>query len=144
MGRRAWTAPERRWLLSIWDTILPGGAVEALPLTVWEAGLEAYHADLVRHAPLDIGLGLRATTWLIMVMPWVVLGRPAWFAALERSDREQVIERLARSRWFLLRELPELHKLMATMGYCAQPSVQRAVGVPYADADAPSWAQEGA
>ena len=139
--RRAWTGLERRWLLAIWDAILSGDESDAEPLDVRAAGLEGYHADLVRSTPWDIGLGLRATTWLLMLAPLVTLKRPAWFAALDRPTRARVLERLSASRWFLLRELPELHKLIATMGYCALPEVQRAVGVPCPEAGRPSWSR---
>lgn len=131
---------ERRWLVTIFDAIYPGGATPALPVGAGDVGLERFVDDLFVHTPFQPALGIRLATWVVLLCPLFVIGRPATFVGLSREDRERVLIRLSESSLWFIRELPALLKMVGALGYCALPAVQRQVGIPLLAAD-PSWAR---
>jgi len=131
---------ERRWLVTIFDAIYPGGATDALPAGAGDVGLERFVDDVFDHAPFQPALGIRLATWVILLCPLFVIGRARTFVGLSREDREQVLHKLGSSRVWALRELPALLKMVGALGYCALPAVQRQIGIPLLAAD-PSWAR---
>jgi hypothetical protein len=129
---------ERRWLVAIFDAIYPGAAVDTMPIGAGEAQLEPFVDDLFVHVPFQPALGIRIATWVILLCPLFVIGRPRTFVGLDQDDRERVLTRLAESRLWFVRELPALLKMVGALGYCALPAVQRQVGIPLVAAE-PSW-----
>lgn len=135
----SWFTFERRWLLTLFDAVLPGGAHPAFPRTVEEAGVDRFVTDLVQHAPPPANLGLRVATWALTFAPLWRWGRPRTMGRLERDEQVQLFEALHRSRLHLVRELPMLVKTFAVMGYGSLADVQRNVGVPLPAGDRVSW-----
>jgi hypothetical protein len=134
---------ERRWLLLIFAAILPASDDPRFPQGALELGAERYLASLLRAAPGDFALGLRACTWLVMFAPPFLLGRWCTFARLTTAERAELLERLARSDVYLIRELPMLFKTALCLGVCGLPAVQRRIGIHPVDSSAPDWAQGG-
>src|ERR1700757_3647747 len=92
---------ERRWLVRIFETILPSGA--GLDRGAADVPMGRFVDDFAAHAPLATLIGLRAALWLVMLAPLLWLRwRP--FLGLRDADRVQVLERLRRSDLYLVRE----------------------------------------
>jgi len=132
---------ERRWLLRIFDAIYPAGTVDGLRLGASDVPLEGLLEDMVKRAPFDFVLGLRAGAWVVTLFGPLLAGRLRSFAGLSVTERGEVLESLAHSRLYLLREIPMLLKMVASLGYLGVPSVQRELGLPSVDADPPEWAR---
>jgi hypothetical protein len=132
---------ERRWLLLIFEAILPGSDDPRFPQGAIELGAARYTDSLLRTAPSDFVLGLRLCTWLIMFAPPLLLRRCCTFAGLTAAERAELLERLTRSELYLLRELPMLFKTALCLGVCGLPEVQRRIGIQPVDASAPDWAR---
>ena len=132
---------ERRWLLRIFDAIYPAGTVDGLRLGASDVPLEGLLEDMVKRAPFDFVLGLRAGAWVVTLFGPLLAGRLRSFAGLSVTERGEVLESLAHSRLYLLREIPMLMKMVASLGYLGVPSVQRELGLPSVDADPPEWAR---
>ena len=71
----------------------------------------------------------------------LLAGRLRSFAGLSVTERGEVLESLAHSRLYLLREIPMLLKMVASLGYLGVPQVQRELGVPSVDREPPEWAR---
>jgi hypothetical protein len=137
------TRLEHEVLLAVFETILPSGASAGGPLGASDAPMACYVDDLLRHAPAHFGWGLRACTWLVWLCPLLVLGRARTFLGLSRTDRARLLDRLAESPVYLIRELPLLFKTVACLGFCGLPAVQRGLGIPLVHDVTPDWACKG-
>jgi hypothetical protein len=131
---------ERRWLLLVFETILPASDDPRFPQGALELGAGRYLDSLVRTAPSDFVLGLRLCTWLLMFAPLFMLRRLCTFAGLSAAQRTELLERFARSDVYLIRELPMLFKTAACLGVCGLPEVQRRIGIHPVDPTPPDWA----
>jgi hypothetical protein len=123
---------ERRWLGSILEDLVPGAA--RIPIS-------RFVDDLLAHAPREFLLGLRLCTWLLMLCPAFVLGRLASYRGLAAEERLRVHARLRESRFYLLRELPLLFKMVGCLAYCGLPEVQAQLGISPRDPEPPEWAR---
>ena len=133
---------ERRWLLSIFETVAPAGAVEGSTGAV-RAPMDAFLDDLIRNAPTHFLLGIRACLWMLMLAPIFVFRRPRTFLGLDMGDRLRLLERLGRSSVYVVREMPLLFKTVACLGLCGLPDVQSRVGIQPTDTTPPAWARRG-
>jgi hypothetical protein len=131
---------ERRWLLLVFETILPASDDPRFPQGALELGAGRYLDSLLRTAPSDFALGLRLCTWLLMFAPLFVLRRLRTFESLSAAERAELLERFTRSDVYLIRELPMLFKTAACLGVCGLPEVQRRIGIHPVDATPPDWA----
>lgn len=136
---------ERRWLLRVFETILPAGekgAAGAAPvLGAPDVPMGGFVDDLLTHAPLLSVVGLRAALWMVMLAPPVVLRRACSFLGLATSERIRLLDSLGRSRLYIVRESALLLKIMACLGFCGLAPVQQRVGIHPVDAIPPSWAR---
>lgn len=128
---------ERRWLLTILAAIYPSGADERLPVGVTDVPARSFVDELWQHAPGETLLGVRLATWVLTFAPLWTLGRPTTFARLGDADRVRVLERVASSRVYALRELAEMLKMLGAFPYAGHEAVQRAIGMP--PAPQPKW-----
>jgi hypothetical protein len=135
----SWFTFERRWLLAIFAAMLPAQPAGPLTKGVDDVPLDRFLEDFLPGAPAQVRLGLRAATWLITFAPLWATFRPRIFPWLPSAEGAALLGRLSRSRIHLIRELPELLKLVVTMGYFALPEAQRALGADTPDALAPDW-----
>ncbi len=132
---------ERRWLVEVFQTILPSRADPQLSLGAADLPIDRFIDDLTMHAPRRLVLGLRLALWVVVFSPLVLSRRLRTFFGLGRADRVALLDRLRQSRWYLLRELPVLLKSVACLGYCGHPAVQAQIGIRPIDERPPSWAQ---
>jgi hypothetical protein len=132
---------ERRWMRTVFDTILPAGVDERLPLGAANVPFPRLVDELFRYAPGQFLLGLRAALWVAYLSPLLWTLRTLGGLAPERRVRH--LERLAGSRVYFLREIPMLLKMVACLAYGAVPEVQSRVGLPPADEPPPAWLEPG-
>ena len=132
---------ERRWLLRIFDAVYPGQTPDGPGLGAADVPLEGLIAELEQHAPFDFMVGVRAATWVVTLLGPPLVGRAARFGALTVEQRGAVLEELAHSRLYVLREIPMLLKMVASLGYVGMPEVQRELGLAAVDSQPPSWAR---
>ena len=132
---------EKRWLLAIFETVVPSGANERLPVGARDAPMDRFVDDLLAHAPAHFSLGLRACIWVLSLSPLFVLGRFGTFASLEPVERIALLKRFSESPNYVIREMPLLFKTVACLGFCGLPDVQSRLGIHPVDATAPEWAR---
>lgn len=133
----ALTQAERRWMLVLFDAILPARPGSRLALGAKDVPSDVLVADLYRAAPGHFTLGLRAAIWLAYWSP--VVRRLRSFGRLSREERVRHLKWLAGSRFYLLREAPTLLKMVATLAFGALPEVQTRIGLPPANEEPPEW-----
>lgn len=130
---------EQRWFAEIFAAILPSNA-DALP-GADTLPMASYAADLVASAPARTAFGFRAAAWIIVLLGALLSGRLRPFLTLPRDEQAAVLSSLARSPVYLIRELPTLMKVLATMGWAGVPDIQRQLGVTRVDTTPPHWAR---
>ena len=134
---------ERRWLVRVFEELLPGGADERLPVGAAGMPMGRFVDDLFAHAPLEFTVALRLCLWVVVLGPIFVGGRFRTFFRISPSERMMVLERLSASAVYLVREAPILLKTIACLGFCGLPAVQQSVGIHPTDASPPAWASRG-
>src|SRR4051812_48368100 len=115
---------ERRWFAVVFDTILPSGVSDRLPLGARDVPLDRFVDDLFASAPTRMLAGFRLALWVAWLAPLFVLRRARLFGGLSRGERLAVLERLRRSDVYAIRELPNLLKTAACLGWAGMPEVQ--------------------
>jgi hypothetical protein len=91
--------------------------------------IAAFLDRYLRRVPFRAALGLRAVVWGITWMPFVFVGVPLPADALSPATRARYLERWTHSKSYFLREGFYLLKAIALMGWGAQDSVRRRLGV---------------
>lgn len=135
---------ERRWLLSVFDAIMPAHASPTLPLGAKDLPLDRFVDDLTRISPMQFRLGLRATIWLIALSPWFVLRRATTVSGLSQAERVVLLDRLAVNDIYLVRELPMMLKMLVGLGYCGLPQIQETFEASPRDHWAAEWVGDAA
>ncbi len=130
---------ERRWLLSVFDAIMPANASPQLPWGARDLPLERFVDDLTQISPKQFRLGLRATIWLIALSPWFVLRRATTVSGLSQAERVVLLDRLGESESYVVRELPMMLKMVVGLGYCGLPETQDAFHVVPRDPTPADW-----
>lgn len=133
---------ELRWAERIFDAVFPAGVEGGLAKGARDFPLRGLLVDVSRCAPRDFVFGLRAGIWLVTLAGPLLVGRLRRFGALSIDERAAVLQAMTESRFYLVREIPMLLKMVAGLGYAAFPEVQRAAGLETVDATPPAWAEE--
>jgi hypothetical protein len=68
--------------------------------------------------------------WILTWSPLPLLGKVRSFGGLSAEDRDTLLTRAANSRWYALRQLTDLLKLMACFAYFQHQQVRETLGVP--------------
>jgi hypothetical protein len=137
-----WWSFERRWLACLWASILPSGTPGGLTLGAPDVPLDRFLDELTLHAPRRVAWGARLAVWLLTLSPLFILGRAALFPSLDEEERLALLERLARSDVYLVRELPTLFKMLGALGFAGLPRVHEALGMPDQGTRPPPWLGE--
>jgi hypothetical protein len=128
---------ERRWLRAICEAMLPSGVRQDLPGAA-DVPVERFFDEFTTTVPFDAAIGVRAFTWLLTFAP--VFWKLRTFGSLRPADQVRMLEAMEGSRFYVVREIPGLIKLVACLAWASQPPVQRALGVPRPDDRPPPWA----
>lgn len=122
---------ERKWLVQIFSIILPRS--NSFPIGAQDAPMNLFLDDLISRAPKSFGLGLRFALFAAVFYPlWASL-RPRTLFALSGEEQVQALEQMARSRFYIVRELPMLLKMTACLGFFGLPEIQRSMGIEPTD-----------
>jgi hypothetical protein len=130
---------EKRWLLRIFDAIIPSGADERLPVGACDLPMDRFADEVMVYAPPRAAFGVRGAIWLVTFFGPLLVGKLGWFPLMRVKSRSDVLARLSHHRLYLVRELTTLFKVLVTLGYGGAPIVLKAVGVPVIDDEPPSW-----
>jgi hypothetical protein len=133
---------ERRWLVDVFETLLPAKIDPRLPLGAADVPMGRFVDDLVARSPFEFVLGLRLVLWLVVLAPFVVLRKPRTFLGLGPHERLVVLDRLRSSDLYVLREAPILLKTIACLAFGGLPQVQASIGIDPIDEVPPSWARD--
>jgi hypothetical protein len=111
------------------EALAPQGAHPTLPGAL-ESGFEDFHAKFQNTAILPMRLGFVAALWAAAWLSPTLIGKLPPISRLTPEDREQALEALGTSRFYLLRQLLLLLKAVVSFHYGAQPTVRRALEFP--------------
>lgn len=130
---------ERRWLLEMFDAILPSRSHATLTLGAADFPMDRFLDDAEAEAPFEYLLGLRVALWVVMLSPVILFYRARPWTWLPREERIEALRRLLHHPVYVLRELPAILKTVACLGYCGVPAVQAQIGFDRVDATDPAW-----
>jgi len=82
---------ERRWLVRVFENLLPRGADPRLSLGAADVPMGRFVDDLLASSPLEFTVGLRLCLWMTMLAPLVVLRRFRTFLGLSQDDKMAVV-----------------------------------------------------
>ena len=133
---------ERRWIVAIFEAIIPPSACDRLPIGAADLPMGRFVDELMVHTPGRVAVGTRVALWVMVWLAPLFIARPRPFVMLRADERVALLEKLSVSDVYLLRELPQLFKMLATLGYCGAPQVQAAVGITRIDEAPPSWMRQ--
>jgi hypothetical protein len=112
------------------DTLLPSNAHPVLALGLFDAGFDAFWADLERSALPAWRWGFRAAVFTAVWVSPLLIRRLPPLTRLDRPTRERALAALGDSNVYLLRQMLTLLKTMAGLCYGADPRVRQALGYP--------------
>ena len=102
--------------------------------------MEAFIDEFFRYTPGGSSIGVRLATWIIMIVAFFRHGRS--FGSLQREQQHALLNRMGSSRWYAIRELPVLVKLVAFLAWDGDPRVHKALDVQFMDGSGPQWFEE--
>ncbi len=111
------------------ETLLPAREDGLLPGAI-ESGFEEFHDRFQRTALPSMRFGFSAALWTAIWLSPPLVGRLPPLSRLSPQDREQALEALGKSRFYLLRQILLLLKAVVSFHYGAHPKVRQALGVP--------------
>lgn len=118
---------EKNWLRAAVDAVVPGD--ERIPVAASEAGAVEVLDDMITYLPGGTAIGLRAVVALVEFGgPLIGLRRLSRFSSLGREDREQCIDRIGTGGFALGRQAYLLIKMVACLGWGADPRVRAGLG----------------
>lgn len=112
---------------AVLDALLPPGGPEGLP-GVFEAGFEEWEKRFTADAPMSMRVGWRAALFIAYWISPVLIVRLPPLARLSGDDRENALEAMGKSRFYLMRQCFLLLKAVTSFGYGSTAAVRRAVG----------------
>lgn len=131
------TEYERAVHRAVFDALLPG--IEGGAPAARDHDLIGSHERMLSEMPRPHALAFRgAFLGVQLVLPLAMLGRPSSFTRLDAAARERALDRLAKHRGYLLRQLALILKTAASFAYFQQDRVRAHFGLPpVADPGAP-------
>lgn len=123
------TAWEKRSALSIYEAIFPSGASETITLGARDVALGAYLDDYFETCPALSTITIRLGLFVMQILPFFFTGKLKLFKNLKKQDKEKYLEKWAKNRIYLIRQLALLVKMVGAFGYCGFPEVQHQMGI---------------
>ena len=109
------------------NALLPPGGPEGLP-GAFEAGFERWEAAFSADAPSTMRLGWRAALFVAAWVSPLLIGRMPSLERLAPEEREDALEAMGKSRFYLMRQCFLLLKAVTSFGYGSTHAVRRVVG----------------
>ena len=122
---------ERRWITTIFETILPQNAHPILRTGARDLALEPFYDTYVEHLPRRLKRDLRLIVWVLTWFPLFFIGMPLPLHWLSERNRTRYLEKITTSRIYLLRQGMLLLKSTIGLEYFRDPRVRAALGIPY-------------
>ncbi|MBI3073057.1 MAG: hypothetical protein HYY84_13165 [Deltaproteobacteria bacterium] len=122
---------ERRWMTTIFETILPQNAHPALRVGARDLDLEPFYDSYVERLPRRLKRDLRLIVWVLTWFPLFFIGLPLPLPWLSEKNRARYLEKVAMSRVYLLRQGILLLKSTIGLVYFRDPRVRSVLEIPY-------------
>jgi hypothetical protein len=140
MGKMSLFAFERRWLVSIFQAIFPNEP----PASIRGEGqddpfLARFLHSFFAGAPSQVRWGVRLAAWFITFYPLCWRLKCRTFHRLSAQDQEACLMSLGASRFYMIREIPMLLKIVSAMGIFGLPAQQTRLGAKIPDREPPAW-----
>jgi hypothetical protein len=127
-----WTYLEQRWVDAVIRASLPANPSTGHP-GVGGVDLEEFWPSYMRRVPLHFRLGLRASTWVLGLWP-IVTGRTlGTFVSLDDDGRDEVLQEVAESRFFVVRQIIFILKTTVGFAYFSDPDMRKQFPSAYAE-----------
>ncbi len=111
------TEVETRWALSLIEAVFPQQPSDKGDHIDHSKELRAFLQDIFANGPITFTLLARVVFILLQLMPLFIIGRLKLFINLSADDKDRFLMALYNSRWYLLRQLGLLVKLIGGLGY---------------------------
>lgn len=122
---------ERRWMTTLFATILPQNAHPVLRIGARDLDLEPFYDSYIENLPRRLKRDLRLLVWVLTWIPFFFIGLPLPLHALSERNRARTLEKIANSRIYLLRQGVLLLKSTIGLLYFRDPRVRAALEIPY-------------
>lgn len=119
-----WTQVEFGWARALFDGMIPGDE-RAEFASADEAAGPKFWQTLADKAPALLGVGFRASVWVLTWLPMLEGYGLKSFGRLDRAQKDEFLARAAASRSYLVRQLLTTVKHLACMAYFGEPGVRR-------------------
>jgi hypothetical protein len=106
---------ERMWRQVLLEAMLPAGE-SRLP-SLGSLDLEPFWERFDQSAPWTLRAGFRLALWVLTWLPLVSLRFRRPLFGLSPAGRDEFLRRKAASRYYVMRQLVETIKLVATLAY---------------------------
>jgi len=121
--RIPWTTTEKRWRDSLCAAMIPDVDTGHLP-GLHGVNLDSFWQEYERSAPGLLRFGFRAAVWALTFAPPALLGTVRTFESLNAEDRDRLLQKVANSRFYLVRQLPLTVKLTACFAYLRDDDIR--------------------
>ncbi len=118
----------------ILHTLLPSQSHAVLPYGIDEIGFEHFYAELMRTATTRLKIVFRLAVWCALWISPLLIGRAPPLTRYEDATRARALAAMAQSRFYLVRQMLLVLKLVVGLCYGADPSVRAALNYPVATA----------
>lgn len=118
---------EERWLRSELLALIPSEG--DIPLSAEDAGAVDIFRDMLEHLPVITGMSLHAAVVFVeFAGPLFGLKKTGRFSRLVDDQKTACLSALSSSRLYLARQMVMLLKMIACLGWGADPRVRRSLG----------------
>jgi len=116
-----------KWLRTQLDAIIPEGG--EIPVSAEEGGAVEIFQDMASHLPALTGMSLHAAVVFVeFAGPLFGLKKTGRFSGLDSEKKTECLQGLSKSPIYLVRQMVMLLKMIACMGWGADPRVRRSLG----------------
>lgn len=112
------------------DTLLPSQAQPLLPYGLFDAGFESFYQDFARTANGTLRHSFQLALFAAIWISPLLIGRIPPITLYSRETRERALTAMETSRFYVLRQLMLILKLVASLSYGANREVRDAIGYP--------------
>ncbi|MFO8055722.1 MAG: hypothetical protein R6V10_00305 [bacterium] len=118
---------EEKWLRSELLALIPSEG--DIPLSANDTGAADIFRDMLEHLPALTGLSLHAAVVFVeFAGPLFGLKKTGRFSRLSEDQKIECLSALSSSRLYLARQMVMLLKMIACLGWGADPRVRRSLG----------------
>ena len=112
------------------DTLIPSQSHPSLRAGIFDAGFDAFYADFEKTALFPMRLGFRAALFTAVWVSPLLIGRVPPLTLYSRDTRERALDAVAKSRFYVIRQMMMLLKAVCMFCYGADAGVRDAVAFP--------------